>query len=529
MNEQDAASRWVEDLLRPAVIAAMMVCLTAPLVVGLEWLMPGRDGTYMLGFAFLASMEGILSERALAKRGITGWGYYASRGAEALLLFLLLKLVSYIPLGLDQLLADARVWISDPGRFLTNVDLFTGVLFLLLWTGSLYVARITTALDVEKDKRTPPPDKTSTEYYLWLTQPPPARDRQEKLGQLGEYFVWGGIGMLLAATAIHFLLSSAQVLAVPILLYFALGIVLLSQARFSVNHAIWQSQGIAIQPGIARRWLVWAVLFLVGIAALARILPTQYTMGPLQALLSFISILFGLLSFLVTLLLFLITFPLSLLLPQMETPTPPALDLAPLPPPEAAAGSGPPVWLQSLMSAFFWLLVLAIVGYAVLRFWRDRFGRLAEREGVEKTWWGRLLARLRSLWQGWRTWRQGVQAQLARRRAERRGTGRPAGVLSRFFFPGRLPPRDLVRYFYLSAVRRAAQAGQPRRPGQTPYEYRATLDQQFPELEPDLEGLTEAFVQARYSHRPVPGEQVTAVKPLWQRIKAALQRRSIRH
>jgi hypothetical protein len=482
----------------------------------------------MLVFAFLASLEGILSERALEKRGITGRGYYASRGAEALLLLLLLKLVNYIPLGWDQLLADARIWTSDPDRFLTNVDLFTSLLFLFLWTGSLHVARITRALDAEKEKQAPPPDKTSVEYYLWLTQPPVARDRQEKLNQLGEQFVWGGIGLLLAATVIYFLLSSAQVLAVPVLLYFALGIVLLSQARFSVNHAGWQSQGIAIQPGIARRWLVWAVIFLLGIAALARMLPTQYTMGPLRALLAFFSIVFGVLSFLVTLVLYLIAFLLSLLLPQVKTPTPPALDLAAVPAPEVAAGSGSPVWLESLMSAFFWLLVLAIVGYAVIRFWRDRFGRLAERQGMERTWWGRLLARLRSLWQGWRTWRQGVQAQLARRRAERRGTGQPAAVLSRFFFPGRLPPRELVRYFYLSAARRAAQAGQPRRPGQTPYEYRATLDQQFPELEPDLEGLTEAFVKARYSHRPVPREQVTAVKPLWQRIKAALQRRSIR-
>jgi hypothetical protein len=102
-----------------------------------------------------------------------------------------------------------------------------------------------------------------------------------------------------------------------------------------------------------------------------------------------------------------------------------------------------------------------------------------------------------------------------------------AARVSRFFFPGRLPPREQIRYFYLSAGRRAAQAGQPRRPGQTPYEYRSSLDHRFPELEPDLEGLTEAFVGARYSPRPVDTEDAEAVKPLWQRIKAALRRRRI--
>ena len=97
----------------------------------------------------------------------------------------------------------------------------------------------------------------------------------------------------------------------------------------------------------------------------------------------------------------------------------------------------------------------------------------------------------------------------------------------RLFFPGRLSPRQLIRYFFLSAEKRAAQAGQPRGAGQTPYEYRANLDESYPELEPDLEGLTDAFVRARYSAEPVGKEDAAAVKPLWQRIKAALRRRRL--
>jgi hypothetical protein len=82
----------------------------------------------------------------------------------------------------------------------------------------------------------------------------------------------------------------------------------------------------------------------------------------------------------------------------------------------------------------------------------------------------------------------------------------------------------LVRYFYLSAARRAAQAGGARSPGQTPYEYQAALDRRFPDLEPDLAGLTDAFVQARYSLDQIERAEAEAVKPLWQRIKAALRR-----
>jgi hypothetical protein len=97
--------------------------------------------------------------------------------------------------------------------------------------------------------------------------------------------------------------------------------------------------------------------------------------------------------------------------------------------------------------------------------------------------------------------------------------------ISRFFSLRRLPPRELVRYFYLSAAKRATQAGQSRGPNQTPYEYQDMLDNRFPELEPDLTGLTNAFIKARYSYRPVRKEDADAVKPLWQRIKVALRRR----
>jgi hypothetical protein len=47
-------------------------------------------------------------------------------------------------------------------------------------------------------------------------------------------------------------------------------------------------------------------------------------------------------------------------------------------------------------------------------------------------------------------------------------------------------------------------------------------------LEPDLEGLTEAFVAARYSRQLVQEGEAEAVKPLWQRIKAILQRQRVR-
>lgn len=524
MKEGVAGHWWVENLFRPIMIAGMVACLTAPLVLGLQWLIPAWHGTYFFFFAFFASLEGILSERTLKKRRITGWAYFGSRAAEALILLLLLKLANYAPFGLDRLLADAQLWASDPFQFISGWDLYLGTIFLGLWMGSLYVARMVRELDVEEGRGRPPPDKTSFEYYLWLTQPSVARDRQERLAWLTEMVLWGGVAMLLASVVIHLFIASAKVLAVPILIYFALGIALLSQARFSVTHAGWQAQNLDVQPGIARRWLVWTALFLLGVALVALILPTYYSMGPLKALLAFLGMVYSVLSFVITLILFLLTLPLALLFPRMETPTPPQLQPAPFGAPETGAGGASPPWLEILASIVFWLTVVAIVGYALVRFLRDRVGFAADGEEEERSWWGRFLAWLRAVW---RAWRQEVQVRLAGRSVAWEDRQPITARLARFFFPGRLPPREQLRYFYLSAERRAAQAGQPRRSGETPYEYHGVLEERFPELEPDLDGLTESFVVARYSNQPVQREDAEAVRPLWQRIKAALRRRRL--
>ncbi|MFC2037845.1 DUF4129 domain-containing protein [Chloroflexota bacterium] len=520
---QTDRSWWVQNLLRPVLIAAMMVCLAAPPVEILEWMMLGWDGTYLLVFCFFAGLEGILSERVLRKQRITGWAYLGSRGAELLILLLLLKLVNYIPLGLDQLWADAQIWVFNPAHFVTMLDLLTWGLFALLWVGALYVGRQAAELDADEAPIPEPPDKTSSEYYLWLTQPLPVRHRQEALTWLGDAFIWGGIAILLASAVIQFVLPAVGALALPTVLYFALGVALLSQARFSVAHAGWQRQGIAIQRGVARRWLVWAAIFLVGVALVALLLPTRYTMGPLLALLGLFGLLAQVTALIVTLLSYLLALLLSFLLPGAEPPAPPAAALGPMPPAEQQTLAATPPWVEILLSALFWTLILLIVGYAVLVFLQDRFGLLATGQGDEDSWWGRLMAWVRDLWRRWGLWRHGVQDRLARRRAEREGERSVMARLSRVFSLRRLPPRELIRYFYLSAAKRAAQAGQPRRPAQTPYEYQEALDGRFPDLEPDLTGLTDAFVEARYSQRPVQKEDAEAVKPLWQRIKAALR------
>jgi hypothetical protein len=524
MSEQKVGPGWVENLLRPVLISGMMACLASPGVLLVTWLAPGWDGTYFLFFAFFASLEGILSERLLQRRRISGWAYLGSRAAELMLLLILLKLANYFPLGLAALWTEMQSWVSDPGTIVTSLDMFTAFLFAPLWMGSLSVARIAANLEVGGGDVEPPADKTSPEYYLWLTQPSAVRDRQGQLDLLAELFLWGGVFLLFASTLIHTFVSSIQALAVPILLYFALGVALLSQARFSVIDAGWRMQGIPVQRAIGRRWLVWAVLLIAGVAVIALMLPTRYALGPIQAFWGAIGFLVRSLLAILVLLYYLVVSLFALLLPNVAPPEGPRAPLQPILPSEPMPHGTSLPWLEVLGSALFWMSVLGIVGYAIYRFVADRLELLEGDGAAKKSWWGRLLLWLQQLWGRWRAWQQEAQARLAQRRAERRQAPSLAERLLGLRPLRQLSPRELVRYFYVSVERRASQSGQPRRPSQTPHEYESSLRSRYPELEPELRDLTDAFVTARYSPQTVEQEDAQAVKPLWERVKAALRR-----
>lgn len=526
-GQGSAGSRWVQDVLRPVLMAAMLVCVLAPLVYMLEVMLGNWDGTFFLVFAFLAAIEGILFERALQKRGISDVAYLVSRGAEALILVIMLKFVSYVPLGLDQLWADMAMAPSDPARLLTDVDLFTAVLLVPLWAGSIWVSRLVIQLDDDAQRAEPPADKTSTEYYLWLTQPSVVGDRQAALQTLGDVFVWGGLVMLVASGLAQAFVPMDRALAIPLLLYFAIGIVFLSQARFSVTQAGWSALQIPMQTRIGRRWLVWGTVFLIGVALLALLLPTGYAMGPIRAFLGVLAFIVGIIVYLISLLFFLLTLPLAFLFPRVEKPQEPTFTPMEVGPQQQAAGSGAPPWLEAVGSALFWIILAAIVGYAGYRFFKDRLEKVDEEGADAGSWLARLLVWLRGTWRRWRQWQEEVRQERAQRRSDRVREREGPSRLSRFLSLRRLPPRELIRYFYLSTARRAEEAGQPRRRGQTPHEYQASLREQFPDLEPDLDGLTGAFVEARYSDHSIQKEDAEAVKPLWQRIKAALRRRRV--
>jgi hypothetical protein len=89
-----------------------------------------------------------------------------------------------------------------------------------------------------------------------------------------------------------------------------------------------------------------------------------------------------------------------------------------------------------------------------------------------------------------------------------------------------LDPRRQVYFFYLAMVRRGGEQGIAREPSQTPSEYALELEKAVPDAMQDIDSITDAFIEARYSHHEVDSDKVNLVKATWERIRRALRVKS---
>ena len=119
----------------------------------------------------------------------------------------------------------------------------------------------------------------------------------------------------------------------------------------------------------------------------------------------------------------------------------------------------------------------------------------------------------RAITDGW----QNIVARLERRRIFPR-----LGLISL----GQLDPRRQIYFFYLAMVRRGSEQGLARKPSQTPSEYAATLEKALPSSSKDIDTITEAFTEARYSRHAVTSTESNLVKATWGRIRKALRSKS---
>jgi hypothetical protein len=524
---------WIVNWFRPTVTAAMLTCLVVAIVELAARIVPGWRGPHYVAFAFLVSWEGIQSERLLRYRGPSFSDRFRYRAVEAIIILLLFKLIFYVPLGWDALWTDVLRWTWEPTAFLDAGFVLGGAGVIVLWVTAIVVTKSLHLLEVHPSEI--PPDPGQPNYDRWTSTRGQPLDRQAVLGDIVHYYFFGGVMLLLLTGLARFDIlilyqdgpPPLSGLVVNAMLYLILGLVLISQARFSILQASWRIGRIDVSPQLGTRWAWLAVIFLILILAVALVLPTGYSVGLPQAIAFIVTAPINVVSFIISSLLYFLALLFGLILNAlgMQTApiarqTPPPAQLPSLPPGDPGSTSGL-AWFELFKSILFWGILAAILAYSVYHFFQERQGLLP---GLGEGLLARLIAWLRGLWQRGRRWPALARQAVARRLGRRPGL-RERWESWRIVRLSHLSPRQRVRYFYLSVLRRATRAGHSRSPQQTPYEYGTVLTRHVPETETDVTTLTQAFVEARYSQHPVDEQDANVIKRVWRRIRATLARK----
>lgn len=523
--------------LRPFLLAALATALLTGLnvFVGLVW--PHPAWRWLPLVAFAAAVEGITTTHWLyhpERRYLDRWSY---RAAELLVIALFLRLLAWALGGGLPALATLRGYLLAPLSFFDGLFVIYVFVAALAWergiTWSTHFLRLKLT-EAEVSYYSLPPSEQAAR------RPDRPIDRERGLVFNGFVRSWLGGGMWLAlATAMTSVeardfttgeltrltrLGLHPHIFVALLVYFIAGLWLVSQARLLLMRARWTTDGVATPPDMAGRWNRNALLLILLVAFVAAFLPVGRTFGLaiiLQYVAGAVFFVVQIVFFLLSSLLFLILGLLGLRAAEPPEEAPVAAMPAPTPPVPAGPVSETPALI---MGGLFWVVVGAVTLVALLFFLRERGFRLET--SFLGRWWRQIAVWLRALWRGGAQQAAGLRAAIVERlRGDEAPAGPDAGRGWRFLRVNALPPREQVRYFYLSTVRRAGEQGVAREAGETPSEYAADLKQGWPEAEPEIETLTGAFLEARYSRQPIEVEEVSLVRQVWKRVRAALRRK----
>lgn len=505
-------------LFNASLIALMMGCVGISYMQLVERAFPGWPGGYVPWLCALISLEA--SYTHLSNRDRPFEEQARNHIAEWVVLFFVIKLLTLIFGGPGSLLREVSLWEKDPIYFLSPGFVAGLAPAVIVWVISFAFSLDLASIQVDEDE-------------LYMDNPAILdKNKVDYRQRLGEWVMLVGIFLVLIAfltradlVQVFGEIPAARAPIYNVVAYFLFGFILLSQAQLSSLRRHWLWDKIPTGARLSGRWLQYTLVFLFLLALLAVLLPTRYTVGLLDTL----YIIFNFIYQLVMFLLILITYPfiaLFNLLTRLIGKQGPAIQPQVQMPrfEEAPAPRGEPLpWIDFLRSLLFWLLLAGMIFYFFRYYLREKRGLWATLRKIGLVKW------LLKGWHGLAGWLRGAGRQV--RAALKAGQARlfphlragPASAVRRFIHLRDASPRQRVILFYLRLVERGGEQGIPRGPAQTPYQYSQQLHRTLPEVESELDGMTEAFLEARYSAHEVDDKDASAVQSLCKRILQALR------
>jgi hypothetical protein len=503
---------------------------------------PGWNGAYLVVLAFMVALESMYSHRLLRSMYITDPQWLGYRLSEWVVILVALKVTQVINTGGRYILSDLQAWQQNFSNFFDNETIFGLVTLLIVWGVGGRIAD--ELIDLEAN-----PSVLQQEIDSGIHE-----DRGAIRGRLANMILMVGMGMVILTALLRFDKLADWIDQPPlragvynILLYFFLGLVLLSLTQFNLLRARWFRDALPVHKEIAGRWILYSAFFILAVALIAALLPTGYSIGLLAVLNYLFFIALAIINLLITLLLLPLLWLYSLLsgLFRKGTEGAPPLELPAIENMPGPSPAAPVPWWELLKSIVFWLVFLGVIAFAVSYYFREnrelweQIRRMPFFAALARffDWLGRWLGRVN------RQVGTAVQAGLERLRTRRKAVA--AARTWRFVNPRRLSPRERVRFYYLAMVRRGGECGYRRHPAQTPFEYSRSLSEAIGALDSlptkPLDGstetqagerealsraivvMTDTFVEARYSQHEITSQDAGLVQRAWARLRHALQ------
>lgn len=509
---------WANNFFRPLLITIMIMCFNISVVGLARVINPAWSGTFFLMGMLIATVEAIYSHRVLTYYRSRHVSVLRYRAAEWALLILVLKLLSFADKPLSF------IWVNLQAMWWNPLDVVNLEFYVMLVLGLLswFVATDTIA-DF---------DQLADPYTFRSSKIAP-------LERLTRRYFWGGLLLVLISGFSQVILRlgysslidlqrpTIQGIIINVLIYFMLGLVLLSQANIARLTTRWRIHKVEVAPGLVKYWARYGMIFLGIVTAIVFFLPTSYTMGFLESAGIVVESIIGVLYFIIKLILTLVTLPFMLLarLFGEEATLDGGLSTGLLgPPPDTASSPSSIPWLEAVRSLIFWLVALAMMGYLIKVYIIDRPELMAALRTFRPI--GFVIRLGQQIWQLLRSWAQSglemisEQINFVQLKSESPISGRRRN----WFGLGKLSAREQILYYYLNILNRAEKRKLVRKAGETPYEYEPNLEQAVPDVEADVQQVTDVFVRARYSREGFGEEDAAAIKAQWQRIRKALRR-----
>jgi Domain of unknown function (DUF4129) len=542
---------WLKSVLHPFLIAVLVACLDTAWLALIARFVPALAGGYgqlVLLFSVAVAVLGCITTAYLAQPNQRQRRRPAYRWAEFAFVVLATRLILWGATGSWPTLTDLLYRPID--SVIDGLFLSAGLVVLFSWGAAIEFTGDLLRLALQPDELHALEIDRIGEMVRSSNS-----DRPTVLGRIVSRWVGGGILMVMAAAGLQverpvngfFALTQQNLdpaVIAAIVIYFLVGLVLVSQGQLALLRTRWLIDRVPSSAQVLRQWPVYVMLLLIAIGLLAMLLPFGGTFLLAQ-------LLFGALNFIFNLFLNVFQFFMGLFLllmslimgespespPQEAAPPPPAPLIEPLPPAAALL----PDWAGG---ALFWITMTVILGYAAYIYLSDR--------GVQFTWLLAFWQMLRERWQMFfGAYRQWQQSRLPGRTQQNDSGAEENRVhwSKRKLDWRRLDPTQQARYFYLTTVEEAKERGISRTGGETPSQYAPRLTtyiadqrkasrqqrgetigqaEESPEEiaeEQEVQQLTKAFIQARYSKRPLAKTESMDLVNIWQKIKDSLRLR----